>query len=428
MDTTRTDDTTPPATDSIGPSRRHFLVGAAAAAGTTIVLSRPGLVGAAAPTTGRSLVVIFLRGGADGLTLLPPLGDPAYTSRRGSLGVQPSTARPLTGPAANSLFALHPRAERLSQLYAAGRVAVVPAAGLPVINRSHFDAQLMMEAGSFGQAHGSGWAGRWLSATGSTNDHVLRSIGFGGTTPASLRGYPSMTAYSLADLSLLSWGPTRAQVRANQADRLALGGTHPLLSTWTTPTLDTVDSLATLGNTSLPTGWPDTELGRRLWPVARLIEAGYPVEFSHAELDGWDTHSNQGTPDNANGNMSQLVSQLDGAIGAFFDRIGPRISETTLVVMSEFGRRAEVNSSAGTDHGTAFPMMVIGGGVRPGVVGPWPGLGTNQLVDGDLRLMVDYRSVLSEVLSRRLGATSTHLSTVFPGFPSSPSNWVNVCQ
>ncbi len=428
MRTTRTTQPTDQHEGSTGPSRRHFLVGAAAAAGTTVVLSQSGLVGAAAPATGRSLIVIFLRGGADGLTLLAPLGDPAYATRRGPLRVQSSTARALTGPAANSYFALHPRAQRLAELYAAGRVAVVPGAGLPVINRSHFDAQLMMEAGSFGLAHGSGWAGRWLAATGATDDHVLRSIGFGGTTPASLRGYPSMVAYSLADLSLLSWGPNRTQVRTNQTERLAAGGTHPLFSTWSEPTLDTIDSLATLGDTSLPTGWPNTQLGKRLWPVARLIEAGFPVEFSHAELDGWDTHSAQGTPDEASGNMASLVAQLDGAIGAFVDRIGSRIADTTVVVMSEFGRRAEVNSSGGTDHGTAFPMMVIGGGVRPGVVGPWPGLADNQLVDGDLRLMVDYRTVLSEVLSRRLGATSSHLSSVFPGFSTSPATWVNVCQ
>lgn len=411
-----------------GPSRRHFLVGAAAAAGTTVVLSRSSLVGAAAPTTGRSLVVIFLRGGADGLTLFPPLGDPAYVSRRGALRVQPGTARSLGGPAANSFFAWHPRAVRLSGLYNDGRIAVVPAAGLPYINRSHFDAQLTMEAGSFGLAHGTGWAGRWLTTTNATSDHVLRSIGFGGTTPASLRGYPSMMAYSLGDLSLLSWGPNRTQVRAHQTERIAQGGTHPQLSNWTGTTLDTIDSLATLGSVDLPTGWPDTPLGRRLWPVARLVEAGFPVEFAHAELDGWDTHNAQGTPDDASGSMSQLVSQLDGAIGAFFDRIGARINDTTVVVMSEFGRRAEVNSSGGTDHGTAFPMMVIGGGVRPGVMGPWPGLASSQLVDGDLRLMVDYRSVLSEVLSRRLGASSGHLSTVFPGFSTSPSSWLNVCQ
>ncbi len=411
-----------------GPSRRHFLVGAAAAAGTTVVLGRTGSVGAAAPVTGRSLIVIFLRGGADGLTLLPPLGDPSYAARRGALRVQTGTARALSGPAANTYFALHPQAPRLASLYQAGRMAVVPAAGLPVINRSHFDAQLMMEAGSFGLAHGSGWAGRWLNSTADPNDHVLRSIGFGGTTPASLRGHPSMVAYSLSDLSLLSWGPNRQQVRTNQVERLAQGGTHPLLSSWTTPTLDTVDSLATLGDTNLPTGWPNTALGRRLWPIARLIEAGFPVEFSHAELDGWDTHSAQGSPDEPTANMSSLVAQLDGAVGAFFDRIGSRVDQTTVVVMSEFGRRAEVNSSGGTDHGTAFPMMVLGGGVRPGVFGPWPGLASNQLVDGDLRLSVDYRSVLGEVLSRRLGATSSHLSTVFPGFSNSPAGWVGVCQ
>ncbi len=409
-------------------SRRHFLAGTAAAAGATVVLSRTGIASAAAPNAGRSLVVIYLRGGADGISLFAPLGDPAYRTARPTVGVQSATARALAGPAANSYFAFHPQAARLSALYNAGRMAVVPAAGLPAINRSHFDAQAMMEAGSFGQGFGTGWAGRWLESTSAPSDNVLRSVGFGNTAPASLRGYPSMIAYSLGNLSLLDWGPTRAQVRANTADSLARPGVHPLLQSWVEPTLDTVDSLATLGSTALPSGWPNTRAGRGLWPVARLIQAGFPVEFGHVDMDGWDTHSGMGSPDEPTATMSSQVIELDSAIGAFVDLIGPALDSTTIVVMSEFGRRARENSSGGADHGTAFPMLVIGGGARPGVVGGWPGLATNQLVDEDLRVTVDYRAVLSEVLSRQLGATSGHLSAVFPGFNSSPSSWVNVCR
>jgi uncharacterized protein (DUF1501 family) len=415
-------------------SRRRFLGGAAGAAGVTAVAAagtsvvNMGTAGAAAPASNRTVIVMFLRGGADGMSIVAPVGDPRYAALRPTIAVTPAVARPLAGPAPSTFFALHPAAVRLSQLYNAGRVAVVPAAGSPDPNRSHFEAQAIMESGILDQrAFGTGWGGRWLSATGADGDSALRSVAIGSGVPASLRGHTTVSANSVADLSLLDWGPPLSHVRANTTDLYQRTGVHPLLASWAQPTLRTLDDLAGLGSTALPTGWPDTSAGRALWPLARLVEAGYPLELGHADTGGWDTHEEMGVPGDANSRMNRLVSQLDTAIGAFFDRIGAAADRTTLVVMTEFGRRAYENASRGTDHGRAWPMLVIGGGVRPGVHGGWPGLADAQLDGGDLRVTSDYRQVLAEVLSRRLGATSGHLASVFPRYTTSPSTWLNVC-
>jgi uncharacterized protein (DUF1501 family) len=413
-------------------SRRRFLGGAATTAGVAVAAGTgvlaTGVAGAAAPVGNRTVVVVFLRGGADGLSIVAPLGDADYATRRPTIAVTPAVGRPLGGPAPDTFFALHPSAARLSQLYDAGRVAIVPAAGSPDPNRSHFEAQAIMESGVLDQrSFATGWGGRWLATTAATTDNALRSVAIGSGVPASLRGHTTVSASSIADLSLFQWGPPLPQVRANTTDLYQRAGVHPMLTTWAQPTLDTLDQLAGLGSTALPTGWPDTSAGRALWPLARLLEAGFPVEVGHADIGGWDTHDEMGAPGDANGRMARLVARLDAAIGAFFDRIGAAADRTTLVVMTEFGRRAYENASHGTDHGRAWPMLVIGGGVRPGVHGSWPGLADAQLDGGDLRVATDYRQVLAEILSRRLGATSGHLATAFPRYTTNPATWLGVC-
>jgi len=236
-----------------------------------------------------------------------------------------------------------------------------------------------------------------------------------------------MSATSLASLAILPWGPSLDQVSPNALDSFNRPGTHPLLSSVIDPTLETLTSLSALGETVPPAGWPDSRAGDSLWPIARLIELGLPLEFAHAEGGHWDTHEGMGAADAPKGDMATKVAGLDAAIGAFFDRIGPEADHTTMVVMTEFGRRASENSSGGTDHGTAMTMLVIGGGVQAGVKGAWPGLAAADLEDGDLRTTVDYRQVLAEILSRRLGADSTLLAATLPGLRTSPTDWVGAC-
>ena len=412
-----------------GMSRRGFLATSAAAAGSATLLAGTGrLAGATVRPKGQRLVVVFLRGGADGMSVVAPVADPNYSLLRPSIGVRTASALPLDGVAADRRFAFHPAARRLAGLYRAGKVAVVPAAGLPIRTRSHFDAQAAMEDGSFAARDVQrGWVGRWVSGTALAGDSPLRAVAIGDGPPASFRGATCMSATSLRSLSLLSWGPPREHVAAH-AERLYAGqGVHPLLAAAVAPTLTTLTSLSGVGDGAPPAGWPTSEAGVGLWPVARLIEMGMPVEVAHVDGGHWDQHNDMGAPDDPAGQMSKAVAGLDAAIGSFFDRIGPEADRTTMVVMTEFGRRAGENSSGGTDHGTAAAMFVIGGGVQPGVKGTWPGLAAAELVEGDLRTTVDYRQVLAEVVSRRMGADSMMLDAVFPRLRTSPADWVGVC-
>jgi uncharacterized protein (DUF1501 family) len=152
------------------------------------------------------------------------------------------------------------------------------------------------------------------------------------------------------------------------------------------------------------------ELGRSLQQLARLIKAEAGVEAAFAEMGGWDHHSNE------NQQLSNLLRQFSNAIGAFCQEMGDRMEDIVLVTMSEFGRTAEENGNAGTDHGHGSFMMVIGGPVQGGrVYGKWPGLEKEQLFEGrDLAVTTDYRAVLSELVRGHLGQKD--LNTVFPGF------------
>ena len=141
-----------------------------------------------------------------------------------------------------------------------------------------------------------------------------------------------------------------------------------------------------------------------------------------ADLGGWDEHDAMGSPTDPNGNQTRLVAGLDAAIGAFFDWIGGAAARTTVIVTTEFGRRIALNGSGGTDHGRGMVMMVLGGGVNPGVHGDWPGLVDTDA--GDVRVVNDHRRVLAEVLGRR--GRAVDLSTVFTGVDVGPSRWLGV--
>ena len=141
------------------------------------------------------------------------------------------------------------------------------------------------------------------------------------------------------------------------------------------------------------------------------------MEIATADLANFDFHAAMGSATNTKGGQYALFAQMDAAIGAFFAYLGSSASRVTLVTMSEFGRRIAENSSGGTDHGHATTMMVLGGGVSSGVKGTWPGL-TNT-IDGDVIVANDYRTVLAEIISKRLRPVT--MSTVFPGF-TSPGN------
>ena len=182
-----------------------------------------------------------------------------------------------------------------------------------------------------------------------------------------------------------------------------------LLRTQAAAGTNIVAEIAPIAATSAPpAGWP-TGFGSALWPIAKLIAAGYPIEIATADLGGWDEHNAMGSATDSAGNQYKLIASLDAALGAFFDFIGGAAARTTVVITTEFGRRIALNGSGGTDHGR-------------GMHGDWPGLINSD--NGDVRVVNDYRKVYAEVLGRRM--RSTDLASVFPGFDTSSSNWLGV--
>lgn len=411
-----------------GLSRRGFLTMAGATAGAVAatVYLRPSLLfgdpAGATPATGNTLVQVFLRGGADGLSLVPPLGDSTYQTLRPVIAVPDASALALDGR-----FGLHPAAVNLKALYDQGRLAIVPAAGSPNPTRSHFEAQDLIEKGTPSTSTTpDGWFGRWMNQTADASEPTLRGLGVGYGLQAALRGSaavatPDIASLALNDMDTVAWTGGAGEMTGALAGMYAAVA-DPLLRSQGGAAITVVNQLAPIAATSdLPADWP-ANFGPALWPIARLLAAGIPVEAAAADLGGWDTHESMGAPNDVNADMHQLVAGLDAALGSFFSYLGPLGNKVTVVVMAEFGRRIAVNGSGGLDHGRGQAMMVVGGGVSGGVKGAWPGLTDTD--NGDVRVVNDYRAVLSEVLATRMRAAD--LSTVFPGFDTSSASWLGV--
>ncbi len=350
------------------------------------------------------LVVIFLRGAADGLALVPPVGDDDYYRARPILGIRPARAIRLDG-----LFGLNPALERLKPIYDAGDLAIVHAAGSEDSSRSHFEAQDLMEHG--GLAAG-GWLGRFLRGSGASG--ALSAVALGKTLPECLRGAPAATVMqSLDDFSLGPDSPTLlprlARLYAAESGELGRAARDTLGA------LHRIEDLR--ASSYRPSGgavYPQGDFGRGLLQLARLIKARIGLQAAAIDLGGWDSHLAQETL------LEPLLRQLSDGIAAFHRDLGPLASTTSIVVMTEFGRRVQENASLGTDHGRGSVMFVLGGGVRGGrVIGDWPGLEAGVLEGpGDVPVAYNYRDVLAPVLLRH-GAEGD-LRRIFPDFEVEP--------
>ncbi len=370
---------------------------------------------------GEVLVVLFLRGGMDGLTLVPPIGG----SDRGHYeGARPQLAVPASGPdAALPLagdFGLHPQAAPLLELFQDGRLAIVQAAGMHEPNRSHFESMEFLELGTPGESGTpTGWLTRHLQSSECLPaEAVMPTLAMGDLQQTSLRGdYEAVNLASPGSFNLDSgpwlWrSPQRAALRS-----LCRGG-DSLVHATGSQALDAVDviELYVSGDYVPANGavYPSTSFGDHLQMIAQMIKLEIGLSVATLDLGGWDTHAGQSywlpiLLDELSRGLAALDADLDGA-GA-----SNHTQRLTVVVQSEFGRRFAENADDGTDHGHGNLMMVLGGNAVGGLHGVWPGLGPNQLFEGiDLEVTTDYRRVLSEVLIRRLG--NNKLGLVFPGY------------
>jgi uncharacterized protein (DUF1501 family) len=324
----------------------------------------------------------------------------------------------------DGFFGLNPAMASALPLFREGKMSIVHAIGSGDQTRSHFEAMNTMErglaAGSQGEA--SGWLARHLGSTEPSKVSPLRAVAFGGIMPDSLRGATDAIAINgLEDFKLVA--ADEAVMRDALVEMYSEG--KDAMSVAGNETLQVLDSLNKLDPQSYKPSngatYPQSDLGTALKQVALLIRADLGLEIAVLDKGGWDTHVAQGV---SAGLLSGLLQDIGAALAAFHADLGGEMSRVTVVVQTEFGRRLQENSGLGTDHGRASVMFLLGGGVRGGKIHTkWPGLEENQLeLPGDLRVTTDYRQVLSEVLSKRLGSDP---SKVFAGYQWSPTGLIS---
>lgn len=405
-------------------SRRGFLgvSGAAAlAAAAPAWLPRVAMAASHRSTMRDVVISVYLRGACDGLTMVVPHADPEYYAARPRLSVP----RPDSGGAyrctdLDGFFGLHPAMLPLVPSYQDGRLLFVHASGLTDPTRSHFDAQRFMEVGAADDvALLSGWLGRHLGLVPPmTPGALLRGVGLNTGLMRTLVGAPRTLPIPDPDaFDLGGRGATYTLRRSILRD--VYTETQGPLRTAALDTIQTIDLLNTIDfDGYVPEGgaiYPAGDFGSSLRSAAALIKAQIGVEAIAVDLHGWDTHVNQG---NESGVMAGLLSELARGLAAFDADMSEGSSRATyvLVCMSEFGRRVEENGSSGTDHGHGNCMMVLGSAVRGGrVMCQWPGLAPEHRFEGlDLDVTIDYRDVLAEIVSRRLGGSD--LAQIFPRY------------
>ena len=337
---------------------------------------------------GDTLITVFLRGGADTFNLVVPYGEPAYYANRTTIAI-PAPRAGKTGAALDldGFFGFHPAATSLHALFNQKTLSIINAAGSPDPSRSHFEQQDYIESGTPGNPfQGSGWIGRHLQSMGITAE-TFTAVGLSSHTQKSLRGtIPPLGLDSLAGFRIS-------------------GGTSLTSGITSSPYQPANGAI-----------YPTNTFGRQMANIAQMIKANIGLAAANIDLGGWDTHSSEG---GATGSLANNVATLANSLGALNTDLGNLMGQVTVVVMTEFGRRIKENASGGTDHGHGSAMIAMGGNILGGkVYGRWPGLSTASQDQGDLAVTTDFRTVLGEIVLKRLG--NPMLDQVFPGFTLNP--------
>ncbi len=400
-------------------TRRRFLAGTGVAAAATIAASSTTTQLAFAtpqnPSTGDAMIVVFLRFGADGLSHAPPIGAAfdSYRSLRPTIHIRPDQALPLDSSNTNAAFpqglsgvvGLHPALRGLyDTVWRSGNMAVLPASGMPDAesrSRSHFLAQYNMEIGTASTDVRTGWLTRLNNAQDASG--VVPGAATMSDSPALYRG--SLDALSVPRLN--NFGVSGFPNRSDAFEALNLLHRGPgQLNQVGRATLTAADALRSV-DASGGSGYPDTRFGDDMRDVANLLRSNVGLITATVNLSGWDHHSGQGT---LAGEFNRLTTELNDGLVAFISDLGPAgMNETTIVIMTEFGRTIDENGDQGTDHGRGGTSFVIGGGIQGGVFGyDYPDV----IADSDdnrraLPVLTDYRKAFDEVVRGRVGVSGS---------------------
>jgi len=405
-------------------TRRQFVKGGVAA--FTVTFAAPEFLSdlaRAQGARGRNLVVLYLSGGNDSLSMLFPYTDPFYYSRRPTLAVPAANALQVGTDSSNKPLALHARLTGLRQIFDAGRLAFVQRTGYANQSRSHFQGTDIWSTADPNNSSGLGWVGRYLDSlpspvdplvgwnTTSSLPHVLQSSRTAVPAIASTGSYGFASPNSGNEAAAERGAAVRisSHVPVNQPELSFVYGSSAAA-------MATLDRVA-LVNTYQPMAtYPTTGLGLALKAVAGAMAKNIGTKVFYVTTGGFDNHSAQNV-NGPNGAYYQLMATLNDALLAFYTDLESQglLGDTLVVSFSEFGRRISENGSQGTDHGAASVMLVMGGRVNGGLYGTAPNLNTdpkNPTLEnnaGDVTYETDFRSVYAQIADRWLGADSVKL-------------------
>jgi uncharacterized protein (DUF1501 family) len=423
-------------------SRRSLLIQAAGLGVSVSFLGGSAFAAADGAMARRKMVVVICRGGMDGLTVSPPVGDPDYAALRGGVAVAPDQALKL-----DETFGLHPALQSVHALALKGQARIAPAIASPDRARSHFEAQDVLETGA-AQVYGvnTGWLNRTLEVMGPSK---VEGLSVGATAPLILRGKVQAASWSpgkgvdetarlptllqdlykadplmgpafargleteaMAQAAMTALNPAPLPVSADAASMAPKAMWKNAVNTRTAvpqvmaPPAATQDAQAIAGQRQA------REAARKLGATLAgfMVQPGGP-RIAAISLDGWDTHAGQV------GQLNSRLSYLDAVLDGLNTGLGDEWRNTVVVAATEFGRTARVNGTGGTDHGTGSTALVLGGGLKPGgIVGDWPTLKQEALFENrDVRPTLDMRGLFKGVLADHLGVDRAALETkVFP--------------
>jgi len=399
-------------------TRRQFVQGGIAT--FTVTFAAPEFLSDLALAQGsrvRNLVVLYLSGGNDSLSMVVPYQDPFYASRRPN--IQVANVLQIGADSSKVALGLHPRLGGLKQIFDQGRLAVIQRSGYPNQSRSHFQGTDIWSTADPSNSSGLGWVGRYLDSLPSPLDpligwnttrdlpHVLQS------GHVAVPAIPNPVTYSFLSPNV------GAEALAERNTALRINSHVPVNQ----PSLSfvygsaqaamaTLDRVATVASYAGTANYPaNNSFAQALKAVAGAMVRGIGTRIFYVTTGGFDTHSAQNP---ANGTYANLMTTLNDGLIAFYNDLNNQglLTDTLVLSFSEFGRRISENGSNGTDHGSASVMLAMGGRVNGGLYGTAPNLNldpNNPTLENnaaDVRFETDFRSVYAQVIDQWLGADS----------------------
>lgn len=395
-------------------SRRGFLkgLGVLTAGGVLSTVTGTVFTQTAFAASGQSdniLVVLSMRGGADGLSIVVPYSDPSYPDLRKSIAVP-------EGQLLNkdATFGLHPAFGKLGDMFTAGQMTAVHGVGLPVANRSHFSATEEVEDANPGSELRVGWINRMVGM--SDSDSLFGAVQVSNTVPETEISGPQPTLATDDVTKIVVDGPKGAMGDRMDALDITWGDLQTPLGQAVRDGISTAAAWGpVLHEQNNAAQYPATDLGLALSQSAQVIRANVGAQVITVDHGSWDMHTNVGNADH--GPLQEMVQDLSDSLLAFWKDIGSWSSNVTIVTISEFGRMLEVNGDNGLDHGWGNAMLVFGAGVNGGkyYTRGWTALDKTA---PDLKVTIDYRDVLGEIVTSRFPDVS--MGTLFPNFNPDP--------